>query len=93
MFQKQIRACLSGQAFYYLVTDTGEKVHVPAIIREEFQEAYEIYDNISHFGLPHGQGWANELESVLYIYKRFKNAFENCKMEIERRALKRGSKS
>jgi hypothetical protein len=42
---------------------------------EEFYYYYNIWENFHFFGLPHGNGWANEEDWLIDFLKRFEKAF------------------
>ncbi len=87
--QGQIKNCLSGEPFW-IMSETGEEEWLEPVSKQEFEHYYNIFDNIELLGLPHGQGWANEQEWLVYLYKSFKRCYDNCKSALEIKAINNG---
>ena len=55
---------------------------------EYFPYYYEIWENFHYFGLPHGNGWINELPWLVNFIKMFQRIYQ----EIESFRIERGRK-
>ena len=44
-------------------------------------------------GLPHGQGWINEQEWLIILYKQMKKCYDSCINAIELKEIKKHGKS
>jgi len=90
--EAQIQNCLKGERFF-VNDDDGNEEWLDAIPEDDFLYYYDIYDTIEVYGLPHGAGWLNEQEWLVYLYKNFKKTYELVKTELEIKAIKRNGKS
>jgi len=89
--EQQIRACLTGQPFKILEGDNI--IELPAVDPREYQYYYNVFDTILDMGLPHGQGWLNEQDWVIYLYKSFKREHDLTLKYLEAKAVKNNGKS
>lgn len=80
--REQITDCYKGKEFYY--SDfSGDVVYCNSIDSHIFNYYYEIWNNTKEFGLPHGQGWIAERQSILNVIKEMNNIY-NKTVDLKR---------
>ena len=67
-----------GESFTVICNDGEEREVTPP---DDFWELYEFWENYHYFGLPHGNGWANEAQETIDLLKAFERAYEEIRGE------------
>ena len=61
---------------------------IRSYLTPEFHAAYNTWQRIRAYGLPHGEGWQNECETIIYMTEILDQALAECQQE-EREQLAR----
>lgn len=61
-----------GETFRYFPTGEKKSVSVDGVENSVYYHYMNIFQNCELFGLPHGQGWANELQWLIDFLVYFK---------------------
>lgn len=61
---------------------------IKSYLTPEFHQAYNTWQRIREFGLPHGTGWQNECETIMRLTEILNQALAECQEE-DRQALAR----
>ncbi len=54
---------------------------IKTYLTPEFYQAYNTWQRIREFGLPHGKGWQNECETIMKMTEIFNQALAECQEE------------
>lgn len=87
--QEQIQRCLIGKS-YWVYSDDGKEEWLEAVEEEEFSFYFNLFDTIQMLGLPHGRGWINEQEWVIFLYRSFKKEYDSVINVLQAKAIKDG---
>lgn len=69
---RDIRKAMDGEDFLYFNPEGGKGILVRGFSVEDQNHYFEIFHRCQDFGLPHGQGWINELPWLIDFLKFMK---------------------
>jgi hypothetical protein len=84
---REIKKALDGEEFGYIPSGEKRMTKVPAVDMETFTYYHMVHRYNQKFGLPHGQGWINELPWVPQLL----SYFDDLKNMIEAWQIKNSS--
>jgi hypothetical protein len=58
---REIKKAMDGEGFKYIPSGKRKQEDVPGISEDDFNYYFSIHRYCHKFGLPHGNGWINEL--------------------------------
>ena len=72
MIMRDIKKALNGEPFIFYPVGEKKGVKVPGMNEENCYSYFTLFHNYKNFGLPHGEGFLNELPWVI-DFLRFMN--------------------
>lgn len=84
MLVRDIWKAVQGEPFSYFPEGEKKSVSVPGVDSDVFYQYIDFFNRCEELGLPHGQGWLNELPWVnvfLIRMKYFKSRIEQWHIE------------
>lgn len=66
---------------------------IKSYLTPEFYQAYNTWQRIREFGLPHGKGWQNECETIIKMTEILNQALAECQEEESSQLAKKRARN